>query len=244
MFSPNKIFSLLIAGTIATALTCCGSGSGSGASDAEGFPLTALEGTLVDKSNRPVADAEVYLYETNESSITDDEGRFSLQSFKHLGSASVYFRTDKYTNRSMIENIPDNTMVVRFAAVLDKTDNSFVVSELTFDTDASPEPVDPTPLPGNQATPTPGRTPTPKPGNFDANGNTSAFGIPSGLKGNINAGSNVWSAECASCHAAEKPNRVYGQIKASIRVIPEMQALRLTNQQLANVTAYLNRGRQ
>ena len=107
-------------------------------------------------------------------------------------------------------------------------------------------PVTGNPTPKPTAKPT--GNPTPKPttppaggGNFDANGNTTKFGIPAGMSGNINSGAPIWSGSCSGCHGSEKTNRTFGQIKSSLS-IPAMAGVRLSDPQVANLVAYLNRG--
>lgn len=241
MGSRSGFIKLLTTTVMLAALSCCGSSS-SGSSSS-----TVVEGTLLDTTGAPVSDAEMYVYETNEGSLTDDVGQFSLESYKHLGMLSIFFRTGAFTNRVAVEAIPESTVTVRVRVVLDRETNAITLSDVSFD-DSAPQPsgeVTPTAAPTTGAgTPVPRPTATPKPSNFDSAGNTSSFGIPTGLKGNITQGAAVWSGQCLSCHATEKTNRSYGQIKASIRVVPDMRSLQTTNQQIAHVTAYLNRNRR
>ncbi len=96
----------------------------------------------------------------------------------------------------------------------------------------------PTPVPTSQPTPTP--TASPAPGNFDSNGNTTKFGIPAGVTGNITRGGPVWSGSCSRCHGSQKTNRTYQQINGAFS-FPEMSSLHLSVQQVADLTAYLNR---
>jgi hypothetical protein len=100
----------------------------------------------------------------------------------------------------------------------------------------------PTPRPTTGGTTSPTAKPTPVPtttGNFDANGNTTKFGIPSGMSGNITAGSSVQASNCNGCHT-EKQGRSFGQLKASLSIGP-MSFIKLSDSQIANLTAYLNR---
>ena len=53
-------------------------------------------------------------------------------------------------------------------------------------------------------------------GNFDANGNTSAFGIPAGMTGNTTAGQTVWSSTCAGCHSSQKTNLAYSSLTSAL----------------------------
>lgn len=99
-------------------------------------------------------------------------------------------------------------------------------------------------------TPTPAATPVGKPnptptvpssgGSFDQNGNTVKFGIPSGLTGNISRGRGIWTADCGGCHGSEKLGRTYSQIKSALN-LGAMSGVKVTNQEVADLIAYLNR---
>ena len=81
----------------------------------------------------------------------------------------------------------------------------------------------------------------PAPDVFDANGDTSGFGIPPMTSGNITAGDGLYAASCVSCHAVgSKDGRTYAEFDASLS-IPAMSGITLTDQEKADVTAYLNR---
>jgi len=113
----------------------------------------------------------------------------------------------------------------------------------------------PTPTPGASPTATPApvatATPTPAPqtGNFDAQGNVTAagrvaFGIPSGVTANVSRGKTVAQSFCTGCHS-EKTNRTYSYLDQSIRSSPMLydDSQLSRPQQLADLTAYLNRFR-
>lgn len=105
----------------------------------------------------------------------------------------------------------------------------------------------PPPTPKPIGAVTPGQTPKPTvapvvpppTGNFDASGNTTKFGIPAGMTGNVSAGAAVQSSSCGGCHG-EKQSRSFGQIKGSLS-IGAMSFIKLSDPQIANLTAYLNR---
>jgi hypothetical protein len=114
---------------------------------------------------------------------------------------------------------------------------------------ATPIPTVQTPVPPTPTrTPVPTRTPTSTPtpiqgGCFTANGDTDCFGIPANLKGNISDGSTYFSANnCSACHSeASRRNKTFQQIKNSFSN-SAMSALRKpTDQQVADLTAWLNR---
>jgi hypothetical protein len=104
-----------------------------------------------------------------------------------------------------------------------------------------------TPAPARTATPAP--TATPASGNFDSLGNVTAqgrvlFAIPSGSSANVSRGKTVFQSFCAGCHS-ERTNRTYTYLDQSIRRSPMLyDDLQLSRpQQLADLTAYLNRFR-
>lgn len=237
-------------------MTSCGDGSGGD------WAPTSFQGTIVDTSGAPVSDATVFIFDTNEAAILDESGAFFIESFRHLTSARFYLFTSNYTNTVEIDGIPDDAALVTLAFRLDRTGNAIELTAVSFDSSgpiqssssSSSEADGGTSSSGisassssagastgsSAATP----TPTPKPGNFDENGNTTAFGIPAGITGNINAGRSIWNSMCQACHASEKTARSYNQIKSSFRSIPQMQSLSISNQQIAHVTAYLNRAKR
>lgn len=118
-------------------------------------------------------------------------------------------------------------------------------------TPGSSEPT-PTPVPPT-LTPTPSPTPTACAGgslNFDAQGNTTAFGIPTPLVGNISLGSTQYTATCTTCHLPANGERAGGysfsQLKTAFSSNPFMNGtysgpVVLNDQQIANVIAYVRR---
>ena len=108
----------------------------------------------------------------------------------------------------------------------------------------------PTVPPGNSKPPV-GPTPTPTSppsatGNFLPNGDVTAkgkqlFQIPSSLNANINAGKSIaLSNSCAGCHA-EKNNRNFTTLSLAVPGSPMF--IQLSQQEFADLTAYLNRFR-
>lgn len=102
---------------------------------------------------------------------------------------------------------------------------------------------------GTPTSPNPTPTPTPRPtqsgGNFDANGNVTsqgktAFGIPSSLNANKNTGQSTYTSNCKGCHSSENTGRSYSSYGALIKGSP-MFIFDLSDQDLADITAYLNR---
>jgi chorismate synthase len=96
-----------------------------------------------------------------------------------------------------------------------------------------------------------GSSPTPTPsglGNFDAQGNVTAsgkalFGIPASMSGNIGVGRAIYTAQC-SCHG-DMLNRSMPDYRSAISESPMFfSSSDVTDQMLADLTAYLNRYRQ
>ncbi len=97
-------------------------------------------------------------------------------------------------------------------------------------------PTDPNP-PGPPADP-PLPTTDPAPPSGDS---LSGFGIPTGMSGSISAGEQVWASNCTGCHSSMSP-KTFTRLESAISSIGAMQSIKLTQQQLADLTAYLNRG--
>lgn len=98
----------------------------------------------------------------------------------------------------------------------------------------------PTPKPTN----TPTATPTPSDGGcFTANGDTQCFGIPNNLTGNVTSGSKVWTAfSCSGCHSeASKRGSTYGRVQAAFSNSSMAALPKPSQQEIAHITAYLNR---
>lgn len=93
--------------------------------------------------------------------------------------------------------------------------------------------------------PTPGTSPQP---NFDSSGNvTSAgktlFGIPQRLAANISQGKIVFESNCVGCHEP-RVNRSFGNLRSNISRPPMFfDEVRMPDESLAHLTAYLNRFR-
>jgi len=77
---------------------------------------------------------------------------------------------------------------------------------------------------------------------FDAQGNTSGFGIPSGLVGNITTGRRLYQQQCSSCHGELGVGWRFGRIKTRIAQAPMF--LSIPDRDLSNITAFLNRSAQ
>ncbi|MBX7138465.1 MAG: hypothetical protein K1X83_10825 [Oligoflexia bacterium] len=80
-----------------------------------------------------------------------------------------------------------------------------------------------------------------QPPNFDASGNTTQFGIPSGIVGNSGRGSTRYNQTCKGCHSgAEKgSNYAFGRLKTAVNGTPMFLAL--ADAQIADLVAFLNR---
>lgn len=96
---------------------------------------------------------------------------------------------------------------------------------------------------GGSPTPTPSST-----GNFTSNGDVSAagkitFGIPSNLSANVTTGKNLHGMLCSGCHS-DKLGRSFNSLRNSISGSPMFfTSSDVTDSELANITAYLNRFR-
>lgn len=97
-------------------------------------------------------------------------------------------------------------------------------------------------------TPTPLPTSSPGSGVFDPLGNVTETGknllqIPSGLSANISRGKTVYLSNCVGCHI-ERTNRTFSDLRFNTSRPPMFfNEQRLTDIDLADLTAYLNRFR-
>lgn len=91
-------------------------------------------------------------------------------------------------------------------------------------------------------------TPTPSQPNFDSNGNVTEAGktlfeIPSNLSGNISRGLELVDGNCRGCHE-ERIGRTFTNIRSNISKPPMFfDEVRMPDQDLADIVAYLNRFR-
>jgi len=185
---------------------------------------------------------------TGESDQADIDGNFLITSSTFDSTVELEFRTGEVGQKISLTNIPDDSEEIVLGVAFDETSNTFILREIFSTPGGQPVPqATPTPEPTATAD-VPSGTPTKSPekptGNFDSNGNTTAFGIPKGLKGNISAGRSVWRQVCSACHATEKTGKSYSSVKSAQRTVPDMRSLRVSNQDIANAVAYLNRSRQ
>jgi cytochrome c2 len=72
------------------------------------------------------------------------------------------------------------------------------------------------------------------------NGDTTSFGIPAPLTGNLGAGASYFPLACSSCHGEKGTNFTFDQLKAAVTG-PKMNITSVTDQQYANLVAFLNR---
>jgi hypothetical protein len=89
--------------------------------------------------------------------------------------------------------------------------------------------------------PTVDPTPPTSDSDFDANGNTTSFAIPPGLKGNIGEGRQQWRNRCQECHPVTQNGRGYSFRRIQREIKNPPMNLSLPDRVLADITAYLNR---
>ena len=198
------------------------------------------QGIVSSEVGLPLENVNISLYETAETGTTDESGRFEIESYRSFPSISIYLESQKFSNTIKIEQIPENTSLISLVLEYNSTKNQLSIKDILFNS------VLPTPTESPQATPSvnPSATPTKPDSLFDQNGSTTGFSIPKGLKGTISRGRSVWSNTCSSCHSQEKTGKTYATIKSAFRRIPDMRNTSVSNQEIADVTAYLNRNRR
>lgn len=190
------------------------SACGSGSSNGTDENGVLYYGSLVARSGRGVSNATIFLYETGESATTDDSGAFILESFEHLTSVGFFVQKNGFSNTICVEPIPDLGSEFSLALRFDETNKQ--ISLLSFE-DGQPR----------DSSPEPGTTPTPAVTNEDT--------------GAISRGRGIWSSTCARCHAREKTGRSVSTIQRALRAERSMQSISLSNREVSDVVAYLNR---
>jgi hypothetical protein len=124
--------------------------------------------------------------------------------------------------------------------------SSYQVTDLTEtnelpDPSPSPSPPFPQPTQTHGSKPTPSVTPT-QTGPFDDKGNTTAFGIPKGITGNIGRGKTKNGKNCSICHGELGKGLNFSALKKRIAEAPMF--LKIPDQDLADILAYLNRSQR
>jgi len=189
----------------------------------------------------------VTIVPTGETSSTDVNGVFEIASTSWDSIIELRVAHGTTVQNLTVGVLPDTTEVVDLSIKLDDAANTFSLSAISIFPEGTVAPL-PTPTPEPTATPGPGKTPKPDEtpdepdGPFDSAGNTSRFGIPSGIRGNISRGRSVWNRTCSQCHLSEKSGRRFGEVRTARRTVPQMRALSLSDQTVADAVAYLNRG--
>jgi hypothetical protein len=178
---------------------------------------------------------------------SSSEGKFTLFTDSVLGSVQLGVRDGGSRPENQVQfSVPTDrgtaTIALKLSASADPevslTDFTEEEGQSTPEPDETPQ-VSPTVEPG-QPTPRPGPTKVPSSGPFSSNGDTTSFGIPAGLKGNIGRGAAENRSRCLKCHGERGGGYRYGQLKKSVE--GPLMRLKLSQQTLADLTAYLNRG--
>jgi hypothetical protein len=78
-------------------------------------------------------------------------------------------------------------------------------------------------------------------GSFSSDGTTTSFGIPTGISGNVAIGRRKLAGRCSQCHGEFGRGWRFGRLKTRIAEAP--MYLILPNRDLADIVAYLNRGK-
>jgi hypothetical protein len=177
----------------------------------------------------------------------------SLELYRSSGTGSfraiAIFDKTKSGARFIDKNLSLGTFRYRARLIIKRARSRWSrIAVASTDSSVTPPKSTPIPTPTHAGTnPTPTPTPTVRPGNFDGAGNVTAqgkaaFGIPSNLSANKNAGQTKWFATCRQCHSVEKTNRNFGTIKSVLPISPMF--INLPDSDVANLTAYLNRFNQ
>lgn len=202
-----------------------------GTDGGENQPSIVIAGQIMDSNDLPLAGVTVISEDSGSESVTDAAGRFSID-VQYLGEGVT-----------LLLLAPDFSITV----LVPVGEVSPVATLITVSADRSSaraEPGEEQPQPSPSATP--GATSTPKPtGPFDSEGNTTSFGIPDGVVGNITRGRRVWNGICSACHGSKLryPGYSFSEARRAQR-LSQHSANGLSTQQLADLTALLNQDRR
>jgi hypothetical protein len=237
------IFSLGIYATLVLFFVFLGCGVGHESSRR----TVSLEGKLIlTKYGAPIqVPPERYFVRDDVGDIVvevDDSGSFFFAVIPRNGSRLQFVDS---ANRMEIVLPPlEDGETVRLGLRYDT--GTFSLTTESVEVDSGSE-ATPTPLPSGggpeiPVTQTPGvERPTPISNSpFDAQGNTSAFGIPAGLSGNITTGRRLYQQQCSSCHGEFGSGWRFSRLKTRIAQAPMF--LSIPDRDLSNIIAFLNRG--
>lgn len=220
-------FFTLFIGLLSIFSTGCGVESTNQSDSGNAAPQTSsvvFSGTIT-RGNGSAASAVTVLYaSTGDSVISDAGGHYSLGPVEQLNPAEFIIEDDTFSLKASLPMI--------FSSSSESVTIDFTISEdrKNISTSYSQAP---------QSTPSPS---APSAGNspFDQNGNTSSFGIPAGMKGNVNLGKRIYFGECAGCHPQILGKRAsYSSMEKTLSKSP-MNALRVGRSDIAHLVAYLN----
>jgi len=93
-----------------------------GGSIGTGGDTRRLEGTLT-RNGAPISNAEVRVDETGESSMTDEQGDFSLPLPKSLSSIHIQFVIADMEHALTVSDIPNDTAIVHMECSYDDVGN-------------------------------------------------------------------------------------------------------------------------
>lgn len=209
----------------------------------------AVTGTVKDGAGVPLAGVNIQEVTFGASATSQAKGDFKFTTQSLPNGRGELLVSGLNTAQSLeVTNIPAkaevNVTIAFNGASKEFTIAGIDVVDLNAPTEPIPDPdPEPTTAPG---APTPAAgTPTPVPtpsGPFDDKGNTTSFGIPSGITGNVARGRAKNTSECAKCHGELGKGLSFNGLKKRISEAPMF--ITLPNQTLADIVAFLNRNQK
>ena len=213
------------------------SDSGSQDGGTEDAGAIQISGTLKGSDGAALSGIIVTCMESGASAQSATDGGFELASAAIGSSASISFLIEgagiEVTSNGV--NVSQDASSVQVNIVLSADKNSANAELLT---ESAPLP---TPPPGDPSvTPAPTAAPsTPSSGPFDADGNTTKFGIPNGFTGNVHRGKKKYIDECSACHSGlVGTDQDFSQLKRTIAGDPMNISMHDAN--LSDIVAYLH----
>ncbi|MCB0311524.1 MAG: carboxypeptidase regulatory-like domain-containing protein [Bdellovibrionales bacterium] len=193
-----------------------------GISDASRSVL--VSGTVFDSSDNPLEGVFVRSLNDGQFSITDKTGGFSFLVVRVEENRTLDFLIESPTFSVVVygPNVSFEQLRIHFKINPDLNSAEIYYPEMS--TSPTEEEVDSGEMPDAI---------------FDAEGNTTAFGIPKGLVGNLHAGKRKYQQECASCHLdPQGGNLNFYELRNRISEAPMFKKIHDSN--LADIVAYLH----
>lgn len=207
--------------------------------DQNGDAEQVYNGQILSSEGSPQSGIRITCLQTGDSALSDQDGIFELLTSALSGQVDFLLERSDLNLIVSTESFPedDGQISIRIELNASLSQGQLTISVESVD-DGTQNPDNPT----DPAQPDDESDPNQSAGPFDVNGNTTSFGIPSGLRGNIDRGKRVWDRNCSGCHGSRvrEPGDSYADVRRK-QGLPQHVDNSLSRQDMADLTAMLNK---